>query len=185
MAHYINLVRVPALVVRSGLGMVPRMGLMETDRVGCRVLPWDIDFNLHLNNSRYLSYMDYGRIRLLARLGLLTNFFSRRHTGLVGSVDVTYRRSLNFGVPFTMHTRIACWDAKWIYIEQRFTGRQGLATHAWVKMLFRGPEGNLSPQAIAEAVQPGALSPTVPQRIADWNAAVKQTLHSIEAGHDR
>jgi hypothetical protein len=92
--------------------------------------------------------MDFARIRLLARLGLLKHFFRRKNSALVGSVDVTYRRSLGFGARFTIHSRIACWDEKWIYMEQIFIGAQGLATHAWVKTLFRGQGGNIPPQAV-------------------------------------
>ncbi len=180
MAHYLNLVRVPALILQNSVGALPRIGLLETDEVACRVLPWDIDYNLHLNNSRYLSYMDYARIRLLARLGLLNNFFSRKHTGLVGSVDVTYRRSLNFGVRFTIQTRMACWDDKWFYMEQIFRGPTGLATHAWVKTLFRGPEGNLQPQKIAETLLPGAVSPPLTPRLLEWNASIRETLHMVD-----
>ncbi len=185
MAHYLNLVRVPALLVQSSLGGLPRIEPLATDAVACRVLPWDIDYNLHLNNSRYLSYMDYARIRLLARLGLLRNFFSRQHTGLVGSVDVTYRRSLNFGVRFTIHSRIGCWDDKWFYMEQVFRGPQGLATHAWVKTLFRGPEGNIAPQAVADSLAPGLVSPPLPPRLLEWNRSIRETLHSVDSGHVR
>lgn len=183
MAHYLNLVRVPALILQNQLGKLPRIGLLETDTVACRVLPWDIDYNLHLNNSRYLSYMDYARIRLLARLGLLDHFFSRKHTGLVGSVDVTYRRSLDFGVRFTIQSRIASWDDKWFYMEQIFHGPNGLATHAWVKTLFRGPEGNLAPQFVANSIAPGSLSPPLTPRLLEWNSAIRETLHSIDRRH--
>ncbi len=180
MAHYLNLVRVPVLLLEDRLGRLPRMGPLETDSVQCRVLPWDIDYNLHLNNSRYLSYMDYARIRLLGRLGLLKHFFSRKHSGLVGSVDVTYRRSLNFGVRFTIESRMACWDDKWFYMEQIFRGPSGLATHAWVKTLFRGPEGNLAPQSVVDTLAPGVESPPLPPRLLEWNAAIRDTLHRVD-----
>lgn len=183
MAHYLNLVRVPGIAVRSVLGQYQRIGPLETDTVECRVLPWDLDYNLHLNNSRYLSYMDFARIRLLARLGLLKHFFRRKNSALVGSVDVTYRRSLGFGARFTIHSRIACWDEKWIYMEQIFIGAQGLATHAWVKTLFRGQGGNIPPQAVVDSLVAGVTSPPLPRRLVEWNAAIRETLHSAEAAN--
>ena len=59
-----------------------------------RVWPQDIDFNLHLNNARYLSFMDYGRIHLSAATGILTPVLKERWIPLVGSLSITYRRSL-------------------------------------------------------------------------------------------
>jgi acyl-CoA thioesterase FadM len=184
-AHYLNLVRVPAMVLRAGLGGLPRLAPLETDSVACHVLPWDLDYNLHLNNSRYLAYMDYGRIRLLARLGLLRRFFRRGNSARVGSVDITYRRSLNFAARFTLDSRIACWDEKWIYMEQTFTGAQGLAAHAWVKTLFRNRQGNVAPQELVDSLAPGTQSPPLPPRLLQWNAAIRETLHAVDGSHAR
>ena len=185
MAHYLNLVRVPALVIRARLGKLPPLAVLGTDEVTARVLPWDLDINLHLNNGRYLNYMDYARIRLLGRLGLINNFFSRKYTGLVGSIDVTYRRSLDFNVRFTITSRIVAWDDKWFYMEQIFRGPQGLATHALVKQLFRGPEGNLAPQTIVDRLQPGLPSPPLSGRLREWNAAIRESLHANETPNVR
>ncbi len=180
MAHYLNLVRVPALVVRARFGKLPPLPVLGTDEIPARVLPWDLDINFHLNNARYLSYMDYARIHLLGRLGLISNFFSRKYTGLVGSIDVTYRRSLDFNVRFTISSKIICWDEKWFYMEQVFRGPKGLATHALVKQLFRGPEGNLAPQTIVDRIQPGLPSPPLTNRLREWNAAIRESLHTNE-----
>ena len=50
---------------------VPRIGLLDESAVGFRVLPGDLDVNVHLNNGRYLALMDLGRFDLLIRGGLL------------------------------------------------------------------------------------------------------------------
>jgi hypothetical protein len=47
----------------------PRIGLLEESAVGFRVLPGDLDVNVHLNNGRYLALMDLGRFDLLIRAG--------------------------------------------------------------------------------------------------------------------
>ncbi len=39
---------------------------------------------------------------------------------LVGSLSITYRRSLELFAPFTLTTRTLCWDEKWFYMEQVF-----------------------------------------------------------------
>ena len=94
MAHYNSFVRIPLLVLRNSIAPLPRIGMLETDALNLRVWPNDVDFNLHLNNARYLSVMDYGRVRLLAGTGLLTPSLKARWAPVVGAVWMTYRRSL-------------------------------------------------------------------------------------------
>ncbi len=58
--------------------------------------------------------------------------------------------------------RVVCWDERWFYMEQTFTGDEGLAAMGWVKGLLRSPAGNLDPQKVLEAVSPGVVSPPMP-----------------------
>jgi len=45
---------------------LPRRWLFEESRVGFRVLPTGCDVNLHMNNGRYLAFMDQGRLHYVA-----------------------------------------------------------------------------------------------------------------------
>ena len=80
--------------MRAYVWPLPRLGVLEEDTLRMRVWPNDIDFNLHLNNARYLNLMDYGRTHLLARTGLLRPVLQARYAAMVGAGWVTYRRSL-------------------------------------------------------------------------------------------
>src|ERR1700733_3158837 len=113
MSHSNSFLRIPALVLRQKVRPLPRIHVLDEDVVRLRVWPQDIDFNFHLNNARYLSFMDYGRIHLMAATGILTPAIRYRWAPLVGSVSITYRRSLGFLAPFTLSTRLVCWDEKW------------------------------------------------------------------------
>ena len=128
-----------------------------------RVWPNDIDFNLHMNNARYLSMMDFGRMHLLARTRVLEHVIRSRWTPLVGAVWMTYRRSLPLFARFTLTSRMVCWDERWFYIEQTFTGREGLAALGWVKGAVALARWHLDPQKVMEAVSPGAVSPPMPE----------------------
>jgi acyl-CoA thioesterase FadM len=178
---YINsFVRIPVLAIRQKVRPLPRIGLFDEDVLRMRVWPIDIDFNLHLNNSRYLSFMDYGRIHLSAAAGILDPVLRERWMPLVGSVSITYRRSLGLFAPFTLTTRLLCWDEKWVYMEQAFRSKEGLAAIAWVKGLFRAREGNVPPQQIVELVAPGTVSPAVPETLEQWNVLTKGKLQGGE-----
>ncbi|WP_158748572.1 thioesterase family protein [Acidobacterium sp. S8] len=181
MAHINSFVRIPLLTVRQRIRPLPRIGLLDEDCVRMRVWPNDIDFNFHLNNSRYLSCMDYGRIHMLAVNGLLTHALKARWIPLVGSVDITYRRSLDLFAVFELRTRTLCWDEKWFYMEQRFHSKHGLAALAWVKGLFRSRNGNIPPQSIVDLVSPGFASPPISEAVARWNETTKFRLDDAES----
>ena len=50
-----------------------------------RVMPADLDVNLHMNNGRYLQVMDLGRFDHFIRVGLLRETRRHRWMPLVGS----------------------------------------------------------------------------------------------------
>lgn len=176
MSHWISFVRIPALAIRQHIRPLRRIGVLEEDCVRLRVLPNDIDLNLHLNNARYLNWMDYGRIHLLARTRLLEHIIRSRWTPLVGAVWMTYRRSLPLFARFTLTSRLTCWDERWFYLEQTFASDKGLAAVGWVKGVLRGPEGSLDPQQVLERIEPGVVSPPIPDAIRNWNDLTREKL---------
>lgn len=180
MAHIINFVRIPLLAVRQHLQPLPRIRVLEEDRIAMRVWPNDIDINLHLNNGRYLSVMDFARTHLLARAGLLEHIIRSRWQPLVGAVWMTYRRSLPLFARFEIASRLVCWDERWFYLEQTFTGEKGLCAVGWVKGVLRDGSGSLDPQAVLERVEPGVVSPPVPEAIAQWNELTRAALHAAD-----
>lgn len=54
-----------------------RLSLLDESVLEFRVLPTDLDVNLHMNNARYLSVMDLGRLDLLVRAGLFATLVWR------------------------------------------------------------------------------------------------------------
>lgn len=142
------------------------------------VLPTDIDINLHMNNARYLSVMDYARMHLLARTRLLEHILRFRWQALVGAAWVTYRRSLPLFSAYSLTSRLVCWDDRWFYIEQTFSRRDGLAALGWIKGALRDGSDIVEPQQVIEAVAPGTLSPHIPGAIAAWNELTREKLQA-------
>ncbi len=176
MSHFISFIRIPALAIRQHLRPLPQLGVLEEDRLRMHVWPHDIDFNLHMNNARYLSVMDYGRTHLLARTRLLGHIVHARWKPMVGAVWMTYRRSLPLFSSFWLSSRLICWDERWFYLEQTFTGHRGLAAMGWVKGILRDENGNVKPQQVLERVAPGIVSPPMPEAIAVWNELTREKL---------
>ena len=178
MSHFISFVRIPALAIRQHLHPLAPLGVLEEDRLRMHVLPMDIDLNLHMNNARYLSVMDYARTHLLARTRLLEHIVRSRWQPLLGAVWITYRRSLPLFSAFGLTSRLVCWDDRWFYIEQTFTNRKGLAAVGWVKGILRNAQGTIDPQRVIEAVAPGLASPPMPETMLAWNELTREKLNN-------
>ena len=178
MAHYNSFVRIPFLVLRQTIFPLPAIAPLATDTLTLRVLPNDIDFNFHLNNARYLSVMDYGRIHLLARAGILNPVLKAGYTPVVGSVWITYRRSLALWARYQLHTRLVCWDERWFYMEQTFIGPESLAATGWVKGALLNKSVIVPPQQIMNLVHAEIESPPMPESLRILNTLTREKLQN-------
>ena len=149
----------------------PRLEPLDESVVRFRVLPNDLDFNLHMNNGRYLTLMDLGRVDLLVRSGLVRQMRRRRWGGVVASVAVRYRRPLNLFQRYELRTRLLGWDERWVFLEQRFTRRGEPVATAVVKTQFFHAQGRVAPREIADAIGFRGAPPVMPEAIADWQDA--------------
>jgi acyl-CoA thioesterase FadM len=176
LSHFISFVRIPSLAIRQHVKPLDRLGILGEDVLALRVLPNDIDLNMHMNNARYLSVMDYARTHFLARIGLLDHIVRRRWQPLVGAVWITYRRSLPLFSRFTIGSRLVCWDNRWFYVEQTFTGSKGVAAVGWVRGMLHGDKDLVAPQTAIEAINPVMVSPPMPEEFAAWNELTREKL---------
>ena len=64
MTGFLRLLRVVLTARRRGA-----LGPLAESVLSFRVMPSDLDVNLHMNNGRYLSFMDLGRLHLVAQVG--------------------------------------------------------------------------------------------------------------------
>lgn len=141
---------------------------LDTSRINLRVWPNDLDLNLHMNNGRYLSIMDLGRVDMMVRNGILAVILKRRWRPMVGAATIRYRRGLQPFTRYELATRIVCWDPKWLFIEQRFMQDGEVCAVAVIKGLFVGPRDKIPGSEIAEAVGYAEGSPPMPESIRSW-----------------
>lgn len=150
-----------------------RLELLDSSRLGFRVCVHDLDIYAHMNNGRYLTLMDLGRIDLILRSPLKAAVKNNRWNPLVASILMRYRRSLKLFDPLILSTRVVCWDEKWFYIEQKFEKNGELMAAGLVKGLFAGPEGVIPTARVLEAAGTPAESPPMPPKIRQWIDADK------------
>lgn len=113
------------LFLRVWRGLVSRrhVGVQEEATVSFRALPHDLDLNLHVNNGRYLSFMDVGRIDLINRIGVLWPSLQRGWFPIIGDVKINFWQPLGPFQKFHVKTKITHWDHKWFYFEHLFESK--------------------------------------------------------------
>ena len=147
----------------------PKLQPLDTSRISLRVLPNDLDLNLHMNNGRYLSIMDLGRVDMMIRNGILAVILKRHWRPMVGAATIRYRRGLRPFTRYDLTTRIVCWDHKWFFMEQRFEQGGEVCAVAVVKGLFVGPRfSKVNTGQLAEAAGFSGQSPPMPEGIRSW-----------------
>lgn len=151
----------------------PKLEPLGEAVVRMRVWPNDLDLNMHVNSGRYLSFMDIGRVEVIARMRVLRKALAKGWRPINGGTMITFRRSLLLWERFTVRTRILCWDEKWFYFEHVIErGNGDLAAAASARALFRGPAGNVAPAALIELAGHGEIaSPPMPDHIVRWRDA--------------
>lgn len=147
------------------------LGPLEESVVAFRVWPGDLDFNRHMNNGRYLTVMDLGRIDLMARHGTLKQVRRNGWQPVVAAQTIAYRRPLRPFQRYTLHSRAVCWDDKFIYLEQRFQTGDKLAASAIVKALVLAGRRTVRPRDILKAIGQERRSPPMPPAIKAWALA--------------
>ena len=151
----------------------PRISFFDNAVTTLRVWPNDLDINLHVNNGRYLTLMDIGRFDLCWRSGLLQAALKRGWLPVVGTAQVTFKKSLKPFQKFELHTKMLWWDGKWFYIEHAFYSGGDLYARALIKGVFRSKGKNVPIKTIAEAMGIDLPFPECPQVIVDWNSFEK------------
>lgn len=146
-----------------------KIGFMDSSVVRFRVLPNDLDTNLHMNNGRYLTVMDLGRVDLVIRTGFHRELIARGWFPVLASAMVRFRRPLHLLERYELKTRALCFDDKWVYLEQRIEAHGHLCAHAVHKAVFRKKGGGSVPtrELVAAAGHDGPW-PEIPPFVAEW-----------------
>ena len=120
---------------RRGLLSLPR----DSSMLNFRVWPHDLDLSLHMNNGRYLTLMDLGRLDAMVRSGLWREVLRHKWTPIASAITIRFQRELRLFQKFRLDTKLLCWDASLVVMEQIFVfdggPRQGQVA---ARALFKG-----------------------------------------------
>ena len=147
---------------------LPVKGVFEESRVSFRVLPTDCDINFHMNNGRYLAFMDLGRLHLTARIGLLSLVVKKRWRPMLAGAEIVFIRQLAPLQKFDLVTRVVTWDDKYAYMEHRFESAGVLCAHAFAKGLFLEKGGRVNTSTVVAELGYTGEGPPFPEELRIW-----------------
>jgi len=134
-----------------------------------RVLPIDLDTNLHMNNGRYLTIMDLARFDFIGKVGMLKPLMKRKWFPVLGAAQMVYLKSLKCFQRYTIYTTLESWDEKWFVIAQRFESEGKVYAYGHVRGLMRNKRGNIAPLEVFKAAGfTNAQSPSPSQTTRLW-----------------
>jgi acyl-CoA thioesterase FadM len=157
----------------------PRLHVLQPVSSPFRVLPHDIDINMHLNNGRYLQIIDVNRMEFLLRTGVAQIIRRHRWKPILGSTTIQFRRELRLWEQAVASTRLLGWDDRWVYLEHRIETLEGRPVAiGMAKAGFRS-KGAWVPITTLCAALPYHLPPmALPEQVDAW-----RTLDDSLAGH--
>ncbi|MGQ7848013.1 acyl-CoA thioesterase [Granulosicoccus sp. 3-233] len=147
----------------------PRLGILDTSETPLRVLPNDLDIFMHVNNGVYLTYADLGRTDLMLRSGTFARVRKQGWYPVAAEASIRFRKSLTLGQRFNIHTRIAGWDDRAIYVEQNFMQGDTLMAQAFIdaRFLVRGG-GKVSVNELLSVLEIDVQPPEMPAAMQRW-----------------
>jgi len=161
--------------------------VLAPSRLNFCVLPNDLDLNGHMNNGRYLTIMDLGRMDFVLRIGLAGYIIKNKYIPVLSSAQMRYRLPLLPFQKYTLTTQIMCWDEKWVYMEHRFIIKGGkkdgaVAAIGLVKGSFysKYTRATMPTSEIMQAIGQSIASPPFPDYISKW-AQAEDVLRAITA----
>ena len=148
-----------------------RLGILDEVRLPLRIWPTDIDVYLHVNNGRYLTLMDFGRLVHTVRTGLLPVMLRRRWIPVLGSATVNFWRELRTFERVELVTRLVHWDDRWFYYEHRFEKGGEAYALGLVKGIIKHGRQTIAPAVLMQAMGHSGEPPPPGDYLRQWMSA--------------
>ncbi len=168
--------------IRISLSLIgkPRVDLLATTRVRIRIWPNDLDTNLHLNNGRYLTLADLGRLDWFVRTGVYEAAKRQGVFPVVGDSLAKYRRELRAFQKVDIESRLVGWRGRWGFLEHRFIRHGRVVAMVGVRGTFTGTHGAIDSWDFLAALNranPGGMGASPP--LPAWALAFQESAEAV------
>jgi acyl-CoA thioesterase FadM len=158
------------IITLLSASLAPRIGVNDVTRALMRVLPNDLDLNLHMTNARYLAIFDIAGMEFVIRVGLGRVMVRRGLRPLIGGRMIRHRFGVRPFERFTVSTRVLCWDDKWFYLDQRMETERGVAAVMLTKGLVRdtGRAQTIRPDELLRSLGAARETSLITPEVSRW-----------------
>ena len=131
----------------------PRLPVLHpSNELTMRVLPNDLDLNMHMNNGRYLTICDLSRVDIFIRTGLAKTMYQKGWMPVVTGHTMQYKRSLTLFQKYRVTMEIQDWDDKEFHMTHTFYVGDKVAAEGTSVGCVVGKQGVIAPQQVIDTV---------------------------------
>jgi len=117
-----------------------------------RVLPNDIDINMHMNNGRYLTICDLTRVDMFIRTGLAKTMFLEKWIPVISEHTMKYKKGLKLFQQYNVHMEIIGWDDKVFKMVHTFIVNDRVVAEGTSMGVIVGKNGVIPPEQVMTTV---------------------------------
>lgn len=152
------------LAARFGSRLAPE----DESVLHMRIWPGDIDIFLELNNGRFLTLMDQGRLDFGMRTGLIDALHRRKWGLTVGGVSVRFRHRVRLLERILLRTRLVGGDERWFYFDQKIERADRACAGALVRTAITSSDGIVPPADVCRELGWREPWSSLPDWVSAW-----------------
>lgn len=118
-----------------------------------RVLPNDLDINMHMNNGRYLTICDLSRVDMFIRSGLAKTMIQEKWMPIISEHTMKYKRPLGLFKKYDVKMEVSHWDEKSFYMLHTFWVGEKLVAEGTSTGVILGKSGVVPPVDVMATVK--------------------------------
>ncbi|NOZ11625.1 MAG: acyl-CoA thioesterase [Gammaproteobacteria bacterium] len=115
-----------------------------------RVLPNDIDINMHMNNGRYLTICDLTRVDMFIRTGLARLMIQERWTPAIAEHTMKYKKGLKLFQKYDVFMEVTHWDNRAFFMNHRFVVGGRVVAEGTSLGVIVSKDGLVSPEKVMD-----------------------------------
>lgn len=127
-----------------------------------------------MNNGRMLTLYDLGRFQLAARAGLIDALIKNGWALTIAGSSTRYRKRITTFQRFETRSRLVCWDARFMYLEQSMWTKGECASHVLYRTAALKAGKVVTPDEVAAALGIDGAPPEIPAWVKAWTEAEAQ-----------
>lgn len=131
----------------------PRLPVTKPENsLTMRVLPNDLDINIHMNNGRYLTICDLSRVDMFIRTGLAKTMHKEGWIPVVSEHTMKYKKPLKPFQKYEVKMQIVEWDEKTFHMQHTFLVKDRVVAEGTSRGCVLSKTGVIPPDHVIQKV---------------------------------